>query len=85
LYLNNFLQIVAKMIGFVISNSNRTTTKTHNESVKFEFMETIPSSLEPETSARACGGLEVPADAAATDDADVNIHSLTRPSTPHVT
>jgi hypothetical protein len=78
--------MVARMIGFVINNSNR-KKKTHKESVKFEFMETMPSSLEPETSARACGGLglEAPADAAATDDADVSIHSLTRPSTPHVT
>ena len=60
--------------------------QTHNESVKFEFMETMPSSFEPEASARAVDELvEAPADASATEDAEVNIQSLTRPSTPQVT
>jgi hypothetical protein len=59
---------------------------TYNESVKFEFMETIPSNLEPEASARSLGALiEAPADPPAMDDAEVNIQSLTRPSTPQVT
>jgi hypothetical protein len=82
-------------IRFIIRNNSRARKKrdskaiikeTHNESVKFEFMETIPSSLEPESSERIVEGLvEAPADPAATDEADVSIQSLTRPSTPHVT
>lgn len=60
--------------------------KTHNESVKFEFIETIPSILEPAASASVGAELtEAPADPPATEDADVNIQSLTRPSTPQVT
>ena len=59
------------------------TVRTHNESVKLEFMETIPSSLEPEDSASAAGAL--PADPPKADEAEVNIHSFTRPSAPHVT
>lgn len=49
-------------------------------------METIPSNLEPGASASAVEALlEAPADPPAIEDADVNIQSLTRPSTPHVT
>jgi hypothetical protein len=60
--------------------------QTNNESMKFEFIETMPSSLEPEASATAVEELlEAPADPSATEDADVNIQSLTRPSTPQVT
>ena len=51
-------------------------------------METIPSILEPEASASAGTGAaltDAPADPPATEDAEVNIQSLTRPSTPQVT
>ncbi len=49
-------------------------------------MDTIPSNLEPEVSERELEALmEELADPQAIDDAEVNIQSLTRPSTPHVT
>jgi hypothetical protein len=68
------------------TQSTKQEGSTYIESVKFEFMETIPSNLEPGASARAVEALlEAPADPPAIEDADVNIQSLTRPSTPQVT